>query len=113
MTGFQIFGLQFLLSLIVYSLIAGWYVRPRLAPLPLGAALTPLLFLHAFRHLGMVFLVPTVVGRPCPPRSPSRPRTATSSPRCWHCWPSSDSGASGDPRALSSGSSASWERSTC
>src|SRR5437667_1047467 len=63
MTGFQIFGLQFLLSLIVYSLIAGWYVRPRLAPLPLGAALTPLLFLHAFRHLGMVFLVPSVV---CP-----------------------------------------------
>src|SRR5207244_9413127 len=62
MTGFQIFGLQFLLSLIVYSLIAGWYVRPRLAPLPLPSALTPLLFLHAFRHLGMVFLVPTVVG---------------------------------------------------
>src|SRR5438552_18386915 len=66
MTGFQIFGLQFLLSLIVYSLIAGWYVRPRLAPLPLGAALTPLLFLHAFRHLGMVFLVPTVVGPALP-----------------------------------------------
>src|SRR5436853_5509448 len=66
MTTFQIFGLQFLLSLIAYSLIAGWYVAPRLAALPLGAALTPLLFLHAFRHLGMVFLVPTVVGPALP-----------------------------------------------
>jgi hypothetical protein len=66
MTIFQIFGLQFLLSLIVYSLIASWYVAPRLARLPLGAALTPLLFLHAFRHVGMVFLVPTVVGPALP-----------------------------------------------
>src|SRR5207253_8002495 len=66
MTTFQIFGFQFLLSLIAYSLIAGWYVAPRLAVLPLGAALTPLLFLHAFRHLGMVFLVPTVVGPALP-----------------------------------------------
>ena len=66
MTAFQIFGLQFLLSLIVYSLIARWYVAPRLAALPLGAALTPLLFLHAFRHVGMVFLVPTVVGPALP-----------------------------------------------
>src|SRR6266851_2522092 len=66
MTTFQIFGLQFLLSLIAYSLIAGWYIVPRLATLPLGAALTPLLFLHAFRHVGMVFLVPTVVGPALP-----------------------------------------------
>jgi len=65
-TTFQIFGLQFLLSLIAYSLIAGWYIVPRLATLPLGAALTPLLFLHAFRHVGMVFLVPTVVGPALP-----------------------------------------------
>lgn len=62
MTAFQIFGLQFAMSLVVYALIAVWYVAPRLAPLPLGRALAPLLFLHAFRHLGMVFLVPTVVG---------------------------------------------------
>src|SRR5260370_27576178 len=66
MTTFQIFGLQFLLSLIAYSLIARWYIVPRLATLPLGAALTPLLFLHAFRHVGMVFLVPTVVGPALP-----------------------------------------------
>jgi hypothetical protein len=62
MTTFQIFGLQFVLSLAVYALLATWYVAPRLKPLPLARALPPLLFLHAFRHLGMVFLVPTVVG---------------------------------------------------
>jgi hypothetical protein len=62
----QIFGLQFLMSLLVYGLIARWYVAPRLAALPLPAALTPLLPLHATRYLGMVFLVPTVVGAPLP-----------------------------------------------
>ena len=63
----QIFGLQVLLSFVVYALIAKWYVGPRLASLPVGQALQPLLALHAFRHLGMVFLVPAVVGGPLPP----------------------------------------------
>ena len=66
MDSFQIFGLQVVLSLIVYALIARWYVAPRLAVLTLPEALTPLLFLHAMRHLGMVFLVPTVVGASVP-----------------------------------------------
>lgn len=63
----QIFGLQVLLSFVVYALIARWYVGPRLASLPVDQALQPLLALHAFRHLGMVFLVPTVVGATLPP----------------------------------------------
>ena len=58
----QIFGLQVVLSFLVYGLVAKWYVGPRLAALPVRTALQPLLVLHAFRHLGMVFLVPTVVG---------------------------------------------------
>jgi hypothetical protein len=61
-----IFGLQVVLSLVVYSLIARWYVVPRLAAFPLRDALTPLLLLHAFRYLGMVFLIPTVVGPALP-----------------------------------------------
>jgi hypothetical protein len=64
----QIFGLQVLLSFLVYGLIARWYVWPRLAPLPLPVALQPLLVLHATRHVGMVFLVPTVVGAALPAR---------------------------------------------
>ena len=62
----MIFGLQFLMNLLVYGLIARWYVAPRLAPRPLAAALTPLLLLHATRHLGMVFLVPSVAGAALP-----------------------------------------------
>jgi len=66
MTAQQIFGLQFVLSLVLYGLLARWYVAPRLAPLPLASALMPLLFLHASRFLGMVFLVPSVAGGPLP-----------------------------------------------
>ena len=66
MSGQQIFGLQVVLSFVVYGLVAKWYVSPRLATLPLGAALQPLLVLHALRHMGMVFLVPTVVGPALP-----------------------------------------------
>ena len=67
MNSTQIFGLQFALNLIVYALIARWYIAPRLAALPLHAALTPLLLLNALRTVGMVFVVPTVV-------DPSLPR---------------------------------------
>src|SRR6266496_1444648 len=61
MNSTQIFGLQFALNLIVFALIARWYIAPRLSALPLHAALTALLLLHALRTVGMVFVVPTVV----------------------------------------------------
>ena len=67
MDSFQIFGLQVLLSFIGYGLIAKWYVAPRLATLPLHDALMALLFLHAFRHVVLVFLVPAVVAPTLPP----------------------------------------------
>lgn len=66
MTTQQIFGLQVLLSFVLFTLIARWYVSPRLAPLPVDRALQPLLVLHATRHMGLVFLVPTVVGGTLP-----------------------------------------------
>jgi len=61
MDPFQIFGLQIAMSFLFWSLIARWYVAPRLAAQPWPEALLPLLFLHAARYVGMVFLVPTVV----------------------------------------------------
>src|SRR4029077_16604428 len=67
MTIQQIFGLQVLLSFVLFALIARWYVSPRLAALPVDRALQPLLVLHASRHRGLVFLVPTVVGGTLPP----------------------------------------------
>lgn len=66
MTSLQIFGLQVALSFVVWGVVAAWYVAPRLAALPLASALQPLLVLHAFRHVGMVFLVATVVGPSVP-----------------------------------------------
>ena len=66
MTAQQIFGLQVLLSFVLFTLVARWYVSPRLAALPVGRALQPLLVLHATRHIGLVFLVPTVVGSTLP-----------------------------------------------
>ena len=66
MTTQQIFGLQVLLSFVLYTLVARWYVSPRLAALPVDRALQPLLVLHAARHMGLVFLVPTVVGPALP-----------------------------------------------
>ena len=61
-----IFGLQLVLSLIVYSLIAKWYVTPWLAEKPIHQALMPLIFPHALRHIGLTFFVPGVVAQPLP-----------------------------------------------
>jgi hypothetical protein len=69
MNGQQMFGIQVVLSFVAYGLMIRWYVSPRLATLPLERTLQPLLVLHTFRHLGLVFLVPTVVGHALPPAS--------------------------------------------
>jgi hypothetical protein len=57
-----LFATQFTLSLIAYSLIASWYVIPRLARLSREAALVPLLWVHAFRIVGGTILAPGAVG---------------------------------------------------
>jgi hypothetical protein len=58
--------LQFTLSLVVCGLLAAWYVNPWLKKNAFADALFLLTLPHAFRYLGMVFLVPGVV-------SPSMP----------------------------------------
>ena len=63
-----IFQVQVVGSVLLFGLMATWYWAPRLARLPLEAALTPLLLLHLSRVLGLTFLVPTVVD-PSLPRS--------------------------------------------
>lgn len=57
-----LFGIQFTLSLLAYSLIAAWYVAPRLSRLPRELALVPLLWVHAFRVVGGTILAPGAVG---------------------------------------------------
>ena len=61
-----IFGLQLSLSLVVYTLMAKWYVGPWLAEKPIHLALIALVFPHAFRHIGLAFLVPGLVAQPLP-----------------------------------------------
>ena len=61
-----IFGLQFVLSLVVWALIAKWLLAPWLEKKSPHDAFFWLTLPHAFRHMGMVFLVPGVVARPLP-----------------------------------------------
>lgn len=62
----EIFGLQFVLSLLVVGLIGRWYVAPWLSEKSLNFALGILILPHAFRHLGLTFLTPAVVGADMP-----------------------------------------------
>src|SRR6266571_2636800 len=56
-----LFGIQFTLSLVAYTLIAFWYVVPGLSGLPRERALMPLLWIHAFRIVGGTILAPGAV----------------------------------------------------
>ena len=56
-----IFGLQFILSLLVIALLARWLLAPWLANQSQRDALFWLTLPHAFRHIGMVFLLPGIV----------------------------------------------------
>jgi len=49
------------LGLLIYSLIAKWYVIPYLTSISRIQAFTPLLLLHSFRYIGMTFLITGVV----------------------------------------------------
>ena len=66
MEALEIFALQLVLSIIVYSLLAKWYVAPWLVNKPINSAITLLLIPHALRHLGLMFLVPGVNAHPLP-----------------------------------------------
>ena len=58
----QIFLLQFVLSITAWSVVARAVFAPRLAQLTPARALFWLSLPHAFRHVGMAFLVPYVAG---------------------------------------------------
>ena len=66
MNTLAIFGLQFFLSLVVWGVIAKWLLAPWLEKKSRREALLWLTLPHAFRHIGMVFLVPGVVAQPLP-----------------------------------------------
>ncbi len=55
-----ILPISMIFSLIAWSLIFKWYIHPRLKTYTLQEALEPLLLLHSFRYIGLMFLVPGV-----------------------------------------------------
>ena len=62
----SIFAIQFFMSLVVWSSLAYCLLAPWLQKKSLNEALFFLTVPHAFRHIGMVFLVPGVVAGPLP-----------------------------------------------
>lgn len=62
----EIFGIQFVLSVIVFALIARWYVAPWLSEKSMQFAMAILILPHAFRHIGLTFLTPAVVNEAMP-----------------------------------------------
>ena len=61
-----IFGISVLMGLVVWGMIVVWYVWPALRDRPRTEALRPVLLLHAFRFVGLAFLVPGVVSPDLP-----------------------------------------------
>ena len=66
MDALAIFGLQLVFSLVVWGLIAKWLFVPWLEKISPHRALFWLTLPHAFRHIGMVFLVPGIAAQQLP-----------------------------------------------
>jgi hypothetical protein len=56
-----LFGITIAFSFIVWGLVAAQYFWPRLRERSRADAVRPILFLHAFRFMGLSFLIPGVV----------------------------------------------------
>jgi len=64
----NILTVNLLLSTLIFWIIAKLYVLPRLEELDPRTVLLPILLLHAFRHLGLMFLAPGAVYAGMPPQ---------------------------------------------
>jgi hypothetical protein len=62
-----LFGLSVLMSFVAFGLVTKLYIWPRLGLLERDKALVPLVVPHAFRFVGLSFLVPGVVSPSLPP----------------------------------------------
>ncbi len=58
MTAFTVLSVQSTLSLIAFSLIASWYVLPRLTAQPREKAIEWLLWVHVFRYAPLTLYAP-------------------------------------------------------
>lgn len=62
-----LFGISVVLSFVAWGIVSRRYIWPALRSQPRANALQPLLLLHAFRFVGLAFLVPGAV----PPNLPT------------------------------------------
>ncbi len=61
-----LFGLSILMSFVAFGLATKLYIWPAVRNRPRADALRPLLLLHAFRFVGLAFLIPGVVSPDLP-----------------------------------------------
>jgi hypothetical protein len=61
-----LFGISVVLSFVAWGIVVGRYVWPALRSQTRADALRPLLLLHAFRFVGLAFLIPGVVSPDLP-----------------------------------------------
>jgi hypothetical protein len=66
MSSLELFGASIALSFIAWGVVTASYFWPELRSRPRAEALQPLLRLHAFRFVGLAFLVPGVVSPELP-----------------------------------------------
>jgi hypothetical protein len=66
MDSLALFGISVFLSFSVWCIVAARYLWPWLRALERSDALRPLLMLHAFRFIGLSFLVPGIVSPELP-----------------------------------------------
>ena len=64
----NILTVNLLFSTLVFSIAARLYLLPRLHQLMPRSVLLPILLLHAFRHLGLMFLAPGATYAGIPPQ---------------------------------------------
>src|SRR5438876_6896346 len=66
MSPMALLGLQFTFSLVLFALVAKWYITPALNTLPAQAALVPLFLVNALRYLPSPASAPGQVGAAVP-----------------------------------------------
>jgi len=66
MSSLQLFAASIALSIIAWGAVTAFYFWPELRSRPRTEGLRPLLLLHAFRFVGLAFLVPGVVSPELP-----------------------------------------------
>jgi hypothetical protein len=66
MSSLELFAASVALSFIAWGIVVAYYVWPEFRRRPRADALRPLLLVHAFRFVGLAFLVPGVVSPELP-----------------------------------------------